>query len=258
MPPLSAVIITHNEAHNITRCLDSLQGIADEVIIIDSFSTDTTTTICQQYGAKVIQRKWEGYTAAKNYGNHIARHDYILSLDADETLSDELKQSILSAKQNFSKDAYCFNRCTNYCGTWIRHSAWYPDTKLRLWNKQKGTWQGNIHESVQMQPLTTLQKLKGDLLHYSYNNIAQHAQKINNFTTLMAADDFQKGKKSSITHILIKPLFKFFTDYIIKRGFLDGLAGFQICILSSYSSFLRQSKLLEMIIVEKESKKRST
>ncbi|MEK6565704.1 MAG: glycosyltransferase family 2 protein, partial [Bacteroidota bacterium] len=132
MTRLSVVIITHNEEQNIARCLESIRGVADEIVVVDSFSTDKTRAICQKHGARFIRHKFEGHIEQKNFAMRQAKSPYILSLDADEALSPELRQSILDVKNNWASDGYRINRLTNYCGAWIRHCGWYPDTKLRL------------------------------------------------------------------------------------------------------------------------------
>lgn len=140
---LSAVIITYNEEDNIERCLESLEKTADEILVVDSFSSDRTAEICKSKGVEFIQHSFEGHIEQKNYALSRASNDYVLSLDADEALSDKLIQSIRAAKQNWSTNGYSVNRLTNYCGKWIRHCGWYPDKKIRLWDKRKGTWGGD-------------------------------------------------------------------------------------------------------------------
>ena len=148
MTALSVVIITFNEERNIARCINSVKDIADEIVVVDSYSTDNTKNICSNFDVIFIQRKWEGFSAAKNFANSMSKNDWILSLDADEVLSDQLRETIknLKFKNEFS---YCsFNRLTNYCGSWIRHSNWYPDKKLRLFNRKNSEWSGLIHEEL--------------------------------------------------------------------------------------------------------------
>ena len=135
---ISAVIITYNEERNIGSCLDSVKAVADEIVVVDSYSTDKTQEICSRMNVKFLQHHFEGHIEQKNYAVSCVQYGHVLSLDADEILSEKLKQSIIAAKQNWRFDGYSFNRSTNYCGNWIRHSGWYPDTKLRLWNRTKG------------------------------------------------------------------------------------------------------------------------
>jgi glycosyltransferase involved in cell wall biosynthesis len=247
MVKISAVIITFNEEKNIGRCIGSLQGIADEIIVVDSFSTDKTVEICNVMGVKFFQIKWEGYAVTKNYANSLAAFNYILSVDADEALSEALQKEILAVKNTENPvDAYKINRLTNYCGSWIYHCGWYPDTKLRLWNKEKGKWEGNIHEEVVMAKNASITKLKGDLLHYSYYSIQQHINQANKFTDLTAMEAFQKGKQASILKIFFSPLLKFIRDYVFKLGFLDGYPGYLVCKISAFASFMKYIKLREL------------
>jgi glycosyltransferase involved in cell wall biosynthesis len=243
MPQLAVVIITFNEEKNIARCLDSIQGIADDVVIIDSFSTDETERICKNYNVRFIQRKWEGYSNTKNYANAQAQYDWVLSLDADEALSEELKQSILTIKQTQELSTYKFHRLTNYCGTWIKHCGWYPDTKIRLFDRRITQWEGSIHERLIIHSNASAVLLKGDCLHYSYYTLEQHYLQTEKFSTLIAESMFEKGKKVSVFKMWLSPAVKFFSDYIIKRGILDGSAGYTICKISAYTSYLKYKKL---------------
>jgi len=242
---LSVVIITKNEAKNVAICLDSLQGIADEIIVIDSFSTDETREICLKYGALFFQREWNGYSEAKNFGNDKARYDWILSIDADEALSPELRKSILEIKKTGSQNYfYTFNRLTNYCGQWIRHGGWYPDTKLRLFDRRVARWQGDFaHETLVFPDTIKPIRLKGDLYHYSFNSVAQHVDKVNKYSSLIAAERLSQGRTGSAFKMIFGPIATFFKFYIIKTGFLDGRNGFIIAVISAYDNFLRSAKM---------------
>ena len=170
---ISAVIITNNEEKNIERCIDSLIGVVDEIIVIDSFSTDKTEEICKSKNVRFVQHEWEGFSKSKNFGNQLVTYDLILSLDADEALSVDLQNSLLDLKNKSDVfEAYSLNRRTNFCGNWINHSGWYPDQKLRLWNKNRGHWEGEIHEKIKLNNNATIEHLNGDLLHYSYHTIS--------------------------------------------------------------------------------------
>lgn len=244
---LSVVIITLNEERNIGRCIDSLSGIADEIIIVDSGSTDKTETICRSNGVKFIQHSFEGYASQKNFAIDQCTSEYILSLDADEALSPELKNSILALKKNWEKDGYSFNRLTNYCGKWIHHCGWYPDHKLRLIKKDKGRWIGSyLHERLELNDPNNSGRLHGDLLHYSYYTIEGHLNQLNKFTEIAALGDYNEGKRSSLIHILLKPAFRFIRDYFFHLGILDGYYGFVICKISSYASYIKYVKLYEI------------
>jgi glycosyltransferase involved in cell wall biosynthesis len=244
---ISAVIITFNEERNIERCLQSLEGVADEIVVVDSFSADRTVELCKTFNANILQHVFEGYMQQKKWACQQATSDFILSLDADEVLSPELRKSILEIKNNWLADGYSFNRLTNYMGKWIRHSGWYPDTKLRLWDRRKGNWAGiNLHESVEMSPGSRVQKLSGDLLHYSYYSTKQHLDKINKYTEIAAREGLEKGKNTSMFIILVKSLWRFKRDYIFKLGFLDGSIGFKVCYLSAHTTFIKYMKMREL------------
>lgn len=243
MQNLSLVIITFNEEKNIERCLQSVQSVVDEIIIVDSFSTDKTIEICHKYDAKIIQQKWLGYSKQKNLGNEQASNDFILSLDADEALSETLSQSILELKKTGFKGAFTFNRLNNYCGKWIKHTSWYPDKKLRIWNKNEGEWQGDIHETTVFKSPVDIQHLKGDLLHYSYYSIHEHILQANKFSEIAAETRYKQGKKVGLFKIIFSPFMKFFKEYFIKLGLLDGIHGFTISIIASHETFLKYIKL---------------
>lgn len=246
---LSGVIITFNEERNIARCIDSLQGIVDEIVVVDSFSTDQTKKLCQDKGVRFFENKFAGHIEQKNYALTKCTFDYVLSLDADEALDDVLQKSILEIKSQLSTDAYTFNRLTNYCGQWIKHCGWYPDEKLRLWNKSKGSWGGeNPHDLVVMDAGSSSQHLKGDLLHYSYYTKEDHLRQIEYFTDISAQAAFKNGVRSSLLKRIIKPPFKFFRDFFLKLGFLDGYFGFRISLYSAYATYLKYSKLRQIII----------
>lgn len=243
---LSVVIITFNEEVNIRRCLLSVKEVADEIVVVDSFSTDTTQAICAEFNCNFIQHPFEGHIQQKNYALEQAANPYVLSLDADEALSSELKDAILQVKSNWQYDGYYFNRLSSYCGEFIRYGSWYPDRKLRLFNKTFGSWGGtNPHDKV---VLTTqnMQFLKGDLLHYTYNTISEHSAQINYFSSIAAKAAYESGKKFSVLNLLSKPLWRFFRDYFLKRGFMAGYRGLTICLLSATETYMKIIKLWEL------------
>ncbi|MFP3859830.1 MAG: glycosyltransferase family 2 protein [Bacteroidales bacterium] len=248
MSKLSVVILTLNEEKNIGRCIDSVREIADETIVVDSFSTDKTKEICEGKKVTFIQHKFEGYIEQKNWAKKQASHQYVLSLDADEALSEALQAKILNMKNaGFKYDGYVFNRLTNYCGKWIRHCGWYPDRKLRLWNKEKGEWKGqNPHDRFEMQNDARIQFINEDILHYSFYTVEQHIETINKFSTISARELYGKGKRFSLLKLLFSPVWKFLHAFFIKKGFLDGFYGFVICCNSSHSKFLKQVKLYQL------------
>lgn len=244
MQKLSVVIITLNEEKNLNRCLESVKNIADEIVVIDSFSTDETKKIALQHGARFIQHKFEDYVAQHRFADKQAENDFIFSIDADEVVSPSLEQSILEVKKNRLYDGYYLNRLTNYCGSWIKHCGWYPDRKLRLYDRTKGDWQGiKIHESFQLNKDATEGKLKGDLLHFSYYSKDQHHRQVEKFTTLVAEADFERGKKAPLFKVWLSPVVKFIRDYFILLGFLDGKAGFTVCWISAGATRKKYSKL---------------
>src|SRR5690554_6758660 len=251
MTKISGVIITFNEEKFIENCLKSITGVVDEIVVVDSFSTDRTKEICLQYGVRFIENKFIGFTDQKNFANDQAQYDYILSLDADEALSEELKNSILTAKQNLAYNGYSFNRLNNYCGKWIKHSNWYPDNKIRFFNRHKARWVGenNLHEIIVLDHPQNKANLKGDLLHWAYDSYQEHHAKVNQYTQIAAENYFKrKGnkKKISILKILSSSFWKFFKNYFLKKGFLDGFQGFVICCFASFGTFLKYIKIKEL------------
>ncbi len=243
MIKLSVVIITFNEEQNISRCLNSVADIADEIVVVDSFSTDKTKEICVSKNVKFIEHKFEGHIEQKNIALGRATYDFILSLDADEALSDQLKSSILQVKQNRTNDGYTFNRFTNYCGKWIRHSGWYPDVKLRLWDRRIGKWQGvNPHDKCVLKQGSKVKHLKGDLLHYSYYTIEEHILQANKFSSIAAGQLFKNNKRIPFIKVLVNPFSKFLRNYFLKAGFLDGYYGFIICTITACETFQKYAK----------------
>jgi glycosyltransferase involved in cell wall biosynthesis len=244
MERLSVVIISFNEEKNIGRCIDSVKAVADEILVLDSHSTDRTVDIAESKGAVVKQEVFRGFIQKKNKAVELASFDYVLSLDADEALDPQLSDSIFKAKKNFSSQAYSMNRCSNYCGKFIRHGSWYPDKKIRLFNRRNAKWGGtNPHDRVVLQDNIETQWLKGDILHYSYHTISEHVAQNNKLSTLAAEALFIKGKKTNLLNVLLRPGWAFFQCYFIRAGFLDGLFGFVIAVQVSHMTFLKHLKL---------------
>lgn len=247
MIKLSAVIITFNEEEHLEKCLQSLVDVADEIVVVDSYSTDYTRAICEKYKVKFVEQKFLGYKEQKNFAITQTKYDHILSLDGDEALTYELKKSILKLKENWTKDGYYANRRNNYCGQWIKHSDWYPDRKLRLFFKGKGEWRGiNPHDSYKLFNPKNSGKLKGDILHWIYRDYIEHNQKVERFSTIAAQAYFDLGKKSSIWKILFRPSWAFFKSYFLRLGFLDGLNGWIICVQTYNVTFLKYIKLYQL------------
>ncbi|WP_027418793.1 glycosyltransferase family 2 protein [Crocinitomix catalasitica] len=242
---ISAVIITYNEEKNIETCLKSLVGIVDEIVVVDSFSTDKTESICLKYGARFIPHKFDGHIEQKNWAREQATCDIVLSLDADEALDETLQKSILSLKVDWQFEGYKMNRLTNYCGKWIRHTGWYPDVKLRLWQKGKGHWTGeNPHdEFVLFDKNANIGHLKGDILHYSYHHPDDHDKQIEYFTNIAAKTHVEKGKSTFFMQRYLSAILKFIKCYFIKLGFLDGKEGWIISVKSSYAAYLKYKKI---------------
>lgn len=242
---ISAVIITFNEENNIERCIKSLLPVADEIVVVDSFSTDKTEEICAKYNVRFIEHKFDGHIEQKNWARLQANYEIVLSLDADEALDDTLQKSILEIKKNFQLDAYKMNRLTNYCGKWIRHTGWYPDTKLRLWKNDKGEWTGeNPHDEFKLfDEGEKVGHLDGDLYHYSYHHPDDHDKQIEYFTNIAAKAYVEKGKKPFFMQAYLSAILKFVKCYFIKMGFLDGKEGWIISKKSSYAAYLKYSKI---------------
>lgn len=247
MPKISAVIITLNEAGNIARCLDSLSGVADEILVVDSGSTDATCDIAREYGTRVIHHSFEGHIQQKNYAASQATFDHVLSLDADEALSEELRNSILHIKDTWPCDGYTMNRLANYCGQWIRHCGWYPDRKARLWDRRMGAWGGvNPHDRYIMEPGARICHLKGDLLHYTFSTMEQHWEQVMKFSEISGRELYKQGRRAGFWHIRIRPAIRFLRDYIFKAGFLDGYYGWVISKRNAMGVHLKFRRLREL------------
>ncbi|HSC52433.1 MAG TPA: glycosyltransferase family 2 protein [Phnomibacter sp.] len=242
---ISAVIITYNEERNIERCLQSLVGVADEIVVVDSLSTDSTAAICRKYNVAFIEQKFLGYIEQKNFAADKATHEYVLSLDADELLSPELQNWLLQEKQAAQPaDAYKFNRLNNYCGQWIKHGAYYPDRKLRLWKNGIGKWGGeNPHD--QFIPTTDVPTkiIALPILHYSFATRQEHVQQMQKFSSIAANTMQKKGKKANALRPWLSAIWSFINGYIIKMGWLDGANGLFIAITNARYTYWKYAKL---------------
>ena len=248
MRPLSVVIITLNEEKNIGRCLESVKNLADEILVVDSYSTDGTQSICLAHGVTFLQQSFLGYIEQKNFALSKAKHDFVLSLDADEALDPALLQSIGREKAaDFPFEAYSMNRLSYHCGQWIRHGSWYPDKKLRLLNRHKGKWGGtNPHDKLEMEVKAPVQHLSGDILHYTYYTMEEHMLQANKFSTIAANAMNKQGKKSNWFKILVNPATAFFTSFFVKAGFLDGFYGYCIARTHAFQTFQKYIKLMQL------------
>lgn len=254
---ISATIITLNEEDKIRQCLESLKDVADEIVVVDSLSTDDTKAICKEYDVKFVEQKWLGYSEQKNLANRLASHDWILSIDADEVLSEKLKQSILEIKANssqqsaISNNVYSFNRLNNYCGKWIHHSGFYPDKKIRIWNRNIGKWEGLVHEVIKFSTKVKEIHLKGDLLHYSYSTPEDFERQLFKFAEMRAQHYFEKGKKNAGLLKIVSPIYYFIQHYILRLGFLDGKEGLTMCRVGAKATRHKYETLIKYIYYDK-------
>ncbi|PLX04984.1 MAG: glycosyltransferase family 2 protein [Marinilabiliales bacterium] len=256
MVNISVVIIAFNEERDISRCLKSVVDIADEIVVVDSFSTDKTVEIAKSFGSKVITHEFNSYIDQKNYALKQAEYNIVLSLDADEELSKKLKNSILEVKkQGFDYDGYSMNRLTRIGDKWINHSGWYPDTKLRLFDKTKGKWAGlNPHDEFVYYDKSNIYKLNGDLLHHSFYSFEELKKQSDKFAKLGAKAYYKKGKKAPFLKIIFNPALRFIRDYFFNKGFLHGINGIRVSYNNSHSTYLKY-KYLHAFYTEKQDEK---
>ncbi len=245
MPALSATIITRNEARNITRALRSL-ACADEVVVVDADSTDETREIAAGLGARVVRHAWEGFAVQKNFASQQASHDWILSLDADEELNADAQGAINLWKASVpAADGYRFARRASYLGRWILHSGWYPDFKLRLFNRNHGAWQGAyVHESVVVKG--KVETLPGEILHYTCDSLAEHRQRIEFYTDLAAQEMLARGDTANMAKRLFGPAWVFLYTYFFRWGVLDGIPGFWIAWMAARYVRRKYKKLTDL------------
>jgi glycosyltransferase involved in cell wall biosynthesis len=234
-----------DEEDNIADCLASA-GFAAEWIVVDSHSRDATRERAAAAGARVIERDWPGHVEQKNFAVGAATHDWVLCLDADERVSPELKASILAALDRPDlPDGFEMPRLTRYLGRWIRRGGWYPDRKVRLFRRTKGRWGGtNPHDHVHVDG--RVERLTGDIHHYSYRSISDHLKTIDFFTTIAAREKRLAGRKAGVVDFTLRPFGKFLRMYVLKLGFLEGFAGFVVAATGSFYVFLKYAKLREL------------
>ncbi len=245
---ISATIVAFNEERNIARAIRSLQrsGCADEVLVVDSGSTDKTRQIAAELGARVIEEPWRGYAAQKNFAAASAVNDWILSIDADEELTPGLASEIaaLKTKKPTQFDGWAMPRLARYLGRWIRHSGWYPDRKVRLYHRDRAAWEGEyVHESVRVNGEAG--ELQNDLLHYTCDSLSEHLRTLDRYTSLAAQELAASRKPVPFHRLIADPPWTFLRSYVVQRGFLDGAHGFLIAAMAGFYTFTKYAKARE-------------
>jgi glycosyltransferase involved in cell wall biosynthesis len=243
---ITATVITLNEEHNIADALESLSW-ADEIVVVDSESTDRTVEIARGFTDRILVRPWPGYSAQKNFAAEQAANDWIFSLDADERVSNGLADEIARLKGGAEPEAAGFemSRLTFYLGRWIKHSGWRPDYKLRLYNRKRAGWRGDyVHETLDVDG--EIERLSGDILHYTVRDASEHHLRMDRYTTLAAEQSLSQGKHASPFWLLVSPTAVFLRSYIFELGFLDGVPGLAIARFAAHYEFLKNLKLREM------------
>lgn len=245
MKNLSVAIITYNEEHNIADCIRSCEDVADEILVLDSFSTDRTEKIARSFRkVRFEKHAFDGHVEQKNRALALCRHEWVLSIDADERLSPELAREIAALAAG-DRDGFRVPRLTFHMGRFIRHSGWYPQRRFRLFRKSKAVWQGeNPHDTIVVHGAGG--DLRGDLIHYSFRDLSQQIDTINKFSSIVAFTRFHQGRPFSWIRCLIKPVSKFLEIYLFKQGFRDGFPGFAIAAASAFSTFLKFAKIYEL------------
>lgn len=248
---ISACVLTFNEEQKIGRCLESLVW-CDELVVLDSFSTDHTVEICRRFTDKVFQREWLGYVGQRNTVRGFAEYPWVLFMDSDEEMSPALRDEIISVFESSHADyvGYEFPRQVYYLGRWIRHGEWYPDVKLRLFKKDFGRTEGEEpHDKVVVRG--SVKRLKNPIWHYTYDDLADHINTLNRFSSITAQQRFIQGRHFHWTDMLLHPLFRFIKGYILKFGFMDGRHGLAIALMASYGAFLKYAKQWELVLKHK-------
>jgi glycosyltransferase involved in cell wall biosynthesis len=241
---ISATIVAFNEERNIGRAIGSLVPCVDEIVVVDSGSSDRTREIAASLGARVIEEPWRGYAAQKNFAASCAVNDWILSIDADEEVTPALATEIASLQpQTFN--AWNMPRLARYLGRWIRHSGWYPDPKVRLYHREHARWQGEyVHESVQVSG--SVGHLKNDLLHFTCDSLSEHLRTLDRYTSLAAQELVASAKPVPFRRLVTGPAWTFLRSYVIDRGFLDGAHGFMIAGMASFYTFMKYAKARQL------------
>lgn len=251
-PTVSAIVVCFNEEENIRDCLESLRW-CDEIVVVDSFSTDRTVEICRQYTDRVIQRPWAGYRDQKAFAHSQATKQWVLLVDSDERVTPELRDEIARALQGDGGRymGYALPRLVFYLGRWWRRGGWYPDYDVRLFRCDKATWAGSDpHEKILVDG--TVHRLQHPLHHFSYRDIDDHIQRINRFTSISSRELRKSGGRWRLADALLRPAFRFFRSYVLKRGFMEGFAGFYVAVTAAVYVFLKYAKLWEIELEEKD------
>lgn len=245
VPKVTATIITLNEAEHIAAAIDSVSW-ADEIVVVDSGSTDGTLDIARTRGARISARAWTGYVDQKNHAASLASHDWVLSLDADERVTPELAAEIRVLLQSDPpRRGYRVPRVTFHLGRWIRTTDFYPDYQARLYDRRAARWRGDlVHESVHVDGGVAY--LSGELQHYSFRDLTDHVSRVNHYSTLAARELHDRGRRATPVDLLVHPPAAFLRNYLLRRGFLDGSAGLVISLVNAYSVFLKFAKLWEL------------
>jgi glycosyltransferase involved in cell wall biosynthesis len=253
MQKISVVIICKNEEEEIGRCVQSLQGLTDDIVVLDNGSTDDTKNIVRKTGARLVEEIWEGFGKTKNKAIRMAKYNWIISLDADESIDEELKQALLNLPLNDDNQVFEI-KFKNFLGNkYLRFGEWGGDKHIRLFNRGKVGWnEAKVHEGLLLPSGIQIKKLKGFILHYTVRDVAEFADKMLGYALLNAKKYEQQGKKSSWVNIYMAPLFSFLKYYIFKLGFLDGWAGYVCAKMNSYYTFVKYAQLLELNKVKSE------
>ncbi len=250
---ITLAVITYNEEEQLGDALRSAAGVADEIVVLDSFSQDGTRRVAEDHGARFVQRRFDDYGAQKNAALALAANDWVLNLDADERLSPDLRAALLRLKEAPEPTVAGFLVCRRsfYLGRWIRHSGWYPDRKLRLFRRSRARWAGRIHERLELDGPSA--PLPGEILHYTYAGIADHLARVNRYTTMQAEEiaAAREGRGgladlSLLLRTLLLPPFTFLERYLLKRGVLDGFPGLVISLVSSWTTALKYAKAMAL------------
>jgi glycosyltransferase involved in cell wall biosynthesis len=246
--PLSVFVVTLDEEVNLRRCLESLKGMAAEIVVVDSGSRDGTRAVAEAFGAKWLEREWSGFRDQKNFGLEHCTQAWVLNLDADEEMSDDLRDSmrVFLERDESGTDGASFSRLSYFLGRWIRHGDWYPDVKLRLFRREKGRFEGvGGHDHLVMEGEGGVERLRGDLLHFSYPTMNDYIRKLIAFSDAHLQSELEKGRRWSLMGNLFRPLWRFFRSYVLRLGFLDGFPGFWVAVATGFSTFVRHSRLYE-------------